>query len=220
MTTSAAVSTRNVNRLLAGFVLAVALGHHVGVLFEFLGEVGTTRWADWIDLGVPYAVVGLAGVLLATTNAARTPWVVLALGAIVYTQGHGIHLAANSIGNAAPGDPAHLWDEVVGHYVWYGGLAVVVGGLVLGVERRPAPTSLWWIPFAILFGFTILTNSIEGGTPVLGIGTALVFIAWGLRRRKRIAWLLVPSYGVALAGLIGWGVYWGGFPQFSELGWF
>ena len=220
MATSEAASARNVNRLLVGFVLAVVVGHHVGVLFEFLGEVGTTRWADWIDLAVPYAVVGFAGFAVAAAGASASAWIVLAAGAIAYTQGHGIHLAANSIGNVDPGDTVHLWDEVVGHYVWYGGQAVVVAGLALALGGRPAPASRWWIPLALAYGFTVFTNAVEGGTPVLGIATALVFIAWGLRRRRQLAWLLVPSYGVALAGLIGWGAYHGGFPQFSELGWF
>ena len=66
MSTTEPAVARRVNRLLAAFVLAVALGHHVGVLFEFLGEVGEarTRVADWIDLATPYAVVGLAGAVL------------------------------------------------------------------------------------------------------------------------------------------------------------
>jgi hypothetical protein len=29
----------------------------------------------------------------------------------------------------------------------------------------------------------------------------------------------VPAYTLAFVGLLGWGVYWRGFPQFSELGW-
>ena len=47
----------------------------------------------------------------------------------------------------------------------------------------------------------------------------MVFVAWGLRRRDGLAWLLVPAYAVAVVGLVGWGIYWLGWPQFSELGW-
>ena len=41
-------------------VLAVSYGvlHHAGTIFVGLGEVGETRWADWIDLLTPYAVTG------------------------------------------------------------------------------------------------------------------------------------------------------------------
>ena len=208
----------NVNRRLAAFAVAFGIGHHVGVLFDWLGSVGTTHWADWIDLAVPYAVVGLAVAVLAAANADRRAWVVLAIGGIAYTQGQGIHLAANSIARADPGDTAHLWDEVVGHHIWYGGLALVVAALTLALEDRPMPASPWAYPLAVAFGLTVFTNDVEGGTAVLGIVTAILFIAWGLRRR-RAGRLLVAAYGVALAGLVAWGLYWLGFPQFSELGW-
>ena len=219
MPTSPAARLPSVNRLLAGFAVAVVAGHHVGVVFEPLGEVGTTRWADWIDLATPYAVVALAAAALAASGAHRRAWIVFGLGAIVYTQGHGIHLAANSIGNVDPGDAAHLWDEVVGHYNWYGGLTLVVAALALALDAAPEPQSLWRFPLALAYGFTVFDNSIEGGTPVLGLAAGAVFVAWGLRRRARAPFLLVPSYGVAFAALAGWGIYWRGFPQFSELGW-
>ena len=74
-------------------------------------------------------------------------------------------------------------------------------------------------PLALLFGATVFTNAVEGGTPVLTLATALAFVAWGARRRGRLGWLLVPAYGVAAAGLLAWGAYWRGWPQFSELGW-
>ncbi len=207
------------NRWLAAFTLAVNVGHHIGAVSEPLGELGTTRVADWLDLAVPYAVVGLAVAFLASVQAPTRAWLVFCAGAIAYTQGHGIHLAANSIANVDPSSTSHLWDEVVGHYVWYGGLAVVVAALMLAAGDRAPARSRLGVAFAALFGFTVFTNSVEGGTPLLGLATGLVFVAWGLRRRDRLGWLLVPAYTVAVAALVGWGVYWRGWPQFSELGW-
>jgi hypothetical protein len=209
----------NVNRRLAAFAVAVVVGHHNGVLWDWLGRVGTTNWTDWIDLFLPYAVVGLCAAVLAAAGARRTAWILFALGALAYTQGHGIHLAANSIARVDPGDTAHLWDEVVGHYFWYGGLAVLVVALAVALGHRPLPRSRWPLVLAVLFGFTVFTNSVEGGTAVLGLATSVGFIAWGVRRRGRLGWLLVPAYGIAFAGIVGWGLYWRGFPQFSELGW-
>jgi hypothetical protein len=207
------------NRWLAAFALAVNIGHHVGVLTGPLGEIGTTRSADWIDLAVPYAVVGFAAAFLACVETSRRAWLVFAVGAIAYTQGHGIHLAANSIANVDSGDTIHLWDEVVGHWVWYAGLAVIVAALALAAGERPFAWHPLALGLAALFGFTVFTNSVEGGTPLLGIATGIAFVIWGWLRRGRLGSLLVPAYAVAVAALLAWGAYWLGWPQFSELGW-
>lgn len=211
-------------RWLFAFAVGVIVGHHTGFLLEPLGSVGgiadgETRWADWIDVVLPYVVIGCAGAALAAVGTARRVWLLFAFAAVLYTQGHGIHLAANSIANAASGEPAHLWDEVVGHYLWYGGLAGLVAALGLAVGNQPRPSWRVGLPLALLFGFTVFTNSIEGGTVPLGLVTSSVFVVWGIYRRERLLGLLVPTYGLALAALAGWGIYWLGFPQFSELGW-
>jgi hypothetical protein len=208
------------DRWLLAFAGVVIVGHHTGFLLEPLGEVGTTRWADWIDLALPYVVVGCAAGALVAGRADRRVWLLFGGAAILYTQGHGIHLAANSIANAAPGEPAHLWDEVVGHYLWYGGLAGIVAALVLALGELPRPALRVSVPLSLLFGFTVFTNSVEGGTALFGLVTSTAFVVWGLRRRERLAALLVPTYGIAAAALLVWGIYWLGFPQFSELGWF
>jgi hypothetical protein len=217
--TAPAESSRRVHSRLAAFAVAVVIGHHTGVMLEPLGEVGTTRWADWIDLAVPYAVIGAAAAILVAARAHGRTWVAFAAGAVAYTQGQGIHLAANSIANADPGDTAHLWDEVVGHYLWHGGLLVVVGAIALAADRYPLPSSALRHALALLFGATLFTNAVEGGTAILSLAAALAFVTWGMRRRGRLGWLLVPAYGLSLAALAAWGAYWQGWPQFSELGW-
>ena len=203
------------SRWLAWFALAVVVGHHVGTLVGPLGELGArTEWADWVDLLTPYAVVGTALAALLSAGASRRAWLVAAVGGVVYVQGHGVHLAANSIGNARGGaQPVHLWDEVVGHYLWYGGLYLLVAALVLAVPE-PGGRARW--PLAALFGLTTATNGIEGGTPWFTLGVAVLFCAWGARSGRRV---LLAAYLVAAVLLAGWGVYWQGFPQFSELGW-
>lgn len=212
-------------RWLGWFALAVIIGHHVGTIFGPLGEVGAhTEWADWVDLATPYAVVGTAlGVLLAA-RAERRAWLVAALGAVVYADGHGIHLAANSVGNArGPAQPVHLWDEVIGHYVWYAGLFLLVAALAVTLVDRPRPGPGAW-PLAALFGLTAATNGIEGGTPYFTLAVAVAFVGYGWRHRAGAGVLLLPAYGVTLVALVGWGAYWAiaegrAFPQFSELGW-
>ena len=203
-----------------GIVYAVL--HHAGTIFAGLGEVGSTRWADWIDLATPYAVTGAAGGALRAGAAGGRCWTGFWLAAVLYTQGHGIHLAANSVGNDLPGeDPGvvHLWDEILGHYLWHAGFALLVAVLAVALATRPPvggpPAHL----VAALVGLTHLTNSIEGRTPWLGIATATVFVVWGLRTRAGMGRYLVSSYALSLVLFAVFGVWQGGFPEFSELGW-
>ncbi len=216
MTSPAVPTTRRTGGWLAGFALAVIIGHHVGTLAKPLGTTGgQTEWADWIDLLTPYAVVGTALVVLLRAGTDRTTWLLAALGAVVYVQGHGIHLAANSVGNARGSDqPVHLWDEVIGHYVWYGGLYLLLWALARAVDR--VPRGGWGWPLAVLLGLTLTTNGIEGGTPYLTLAVVIAFAGWAVRRHDHV---MTTAFAVAAVLLIGWGAYWQGFPQFSELGW-
>jgi hypothetical protein len=112
----------------------------------------------------------------------------------------------------------HLWDEVMGHYLWYGGLYVVVAALALAVPE-PRGGARW--PLAALFGLTMATNGIEGGTALLTLAVAVAFVLWAVRRRSAV---LTAAWAVAALLLAGWGLYWGVadgrfFPQFSQLGW-
>jgi hypothetical protein len=213
------VTARGIERRLGLFAVAVIVGHHTGTLLGSLGGPGDTRWADWVDLALPYAVVGIAAAALAAARPGRRQWVLLAGAGLLYTQGHGIHLAANSIANVEPSDTVHLWDETVGHWLWYSGLALIVATLAWGLDAVPSPRNAWSAALTLAFGLTIFTNCVEGGTAALGLLSGAVFVVWGFRRRGRLPELLVPTYGVTLACLVGWGLYWGGFPQFSELGW-
>ena len=100
-------------------VLAIVVGMQIGPIAIPLGHtVDGTRWADWLDLTTPYFVLGLAAWALSGVAARRSSWVILAVGGVIFTQGHGLHLSANSVGNVVPGRTEHLWDEIVGHYIW------------------------------------------------------------------------------------------------------
>lgn len=108
---------------LCWFAIAVVVGMQAGTIFKPLGSVGDTRVADWIDLAVPFAILGCAVMMLSSAGAARSSWVVMFLGGVAFALGHGLHLAANSISNVADTTVAdasivHLWDEVASHYIW------------------------------------------------------------------------------------------------------
>ena len=85
-------------------------------------------------------MVGTALAALASARTDRRGRGLAALGAAAHARGHGIHLAANSSGNAR-GDaaPVHLCEEVVGHWPWYAGVASLPARYALyhrGCARR------------------------------------------------------------------------------------
>jgi len=195
--------------------------HHIGTLFAGLGDVGSTdtRWADWIDLITPYVVTGAAAGALRAARASRLTWMVFWFAAVLYTQGQGIHLAANSVGNAVPGQPAYLWDEHVRHYLWYIGFALIVATLAATVSERRYRGGVGAHLLALLVGFTNFTNCVEGQTPILGIATAVLFAGWGFVTRDGLGRVLLTGYGFSLLLFAGFGIWQGGFPEFSTLGW-
>lgn len=201
------------------FALSVGVFHHVGTIAKPLGSIGDADWADWIDLAVPFVVVGCAAMVLRRGRADPSSWALFAVGAVMYTQGHGIHLAANSIGNVAPSDRVHLWDEVVGHYIWYAGWVVVVIALGRALLTSESARGFAWYLVAALYGLTWMTNTVEGGTPILGLVVAIAFTGWGWVHRDRAGRQMFAAYGLALVLLAGFGSWQGGFPQFTELGW-
>jgi hypothetical protein len=206
------------------FALGYAICHHEGTILAGLGDVGDTgtRWADWIDLLTPYVVTGAAAGALRGAGATRGTWTAFWLAATTYTLGKGLHLAANSVGNALPGedpDVVYLWDEHVGHYIWFGGFALLVAVLAVALADRRPRGGLGGHLLALLVGFTQFTNSVEGQTAWFGIGTSVVFLVCGVFTRDGMGRYLMTAYGGALVLLAVFGVWQGGFPEFTELGW-
>ncbi len=203
--------------------LAVTAGsygvlHHVGSLGSRLGPVGPTRWADWLDLMTPYAVLLSAAATLLAAGAGSRPWALYLVGAVTYAEGHGIHLAANSIGRTDPGPAAHLWDEVVGHYVWYSGWTIVLAALTAVLAGRALPRGPLPYALALLVGTTAATNALEGGTVPLALATAAALVTVGWLTRHRLGRLLAVAYGPTLLIIAAYGLWHGGFPQPSQLG--
>lgn len=202
--------------------LAYGFFHHVGTLLAGAGEIGDTRWADWVDLLTPFAVcIAVAGALRGA-GASRGTWTAYLLFVILYAEGKGLHVSANSISNDL-GSPhpavVELWDEKVGHYLWYAGFAGLVAVLASALaDRRPRGGALAYLCAAVV-GFTHFTNSVEGQTAWFGIAVAVVFTGWGLFTRDGMGRYLLAAYALALTLFAVFGIWQGGFPEFSELGW-
>lgn len=198
---------------MALWAVAYNLLHHLGVLPGGLGDAGGgTRRVDWLDLLTPYVVVGAALAALAAAGTDRRGWRLALLGAGSYVSGHAVHLAANSIGNVR-GDvaPVHLWDEVVGHWLWYAGVALLVVALARAV-RLPATPSAYAL--ALLTGLTWTTNALAGTTGPGSLGVAAGLAVWGWRRRSEgTGRLLLVAFGTSAGLLAAYGLVHLGFPE-------
>jgi hypothetical protein len=153
------------SRSLVAAALAYALLHHIGLLPDGLGAgPDGTRLLDWLDLAVPWAVLGTAA--------------------------------------------AVLWDEPVGHHIWFAGVALVLAALALTMIGKPRPPVLGYV-LALTVGLTWASNAVGGGTEIFSLLVALAATAFGWRHRHDLAGVLVVGFGpaavvvgVALSGVI------------------
>jgi hypothetical protein len=162
--------------------------------------------------------------------------------AALWVLGHGMHLSANSIDNLIEGlagrqvvdirstdiyQLAYWFDEHLSHYLWHLGVLGLAALLIYREARSPAGVStVWWatIVAGILYGVLWFCIFLEGQTVVLGLPGALAVVVFGLISGRR-TWAQRPvlaffsvSCLLALILFTGWGVYWHGFPQFSDVG--
>ena len=156
--------------------------------------------------------------------------------AVLWVEGHGMHLAANAISLALKaanisGKPyavTYLFDEVISHYLWHLGMVglsalVVVREWLKPVLGQSAPWILI-LPAGLVYGGIFFGAVTEGGTWPLGLTFAVVFCVGGLvlgRARLRTQPLLAffsTGYLVAAVCFVAWAVIWGGMPQFTEVG--
>jgi hypothetical protein len=200
-------------RALIAFAAAVFVFHHLPTA---VGEAG-----DWVDLATPVMVVGAAAALLASLRAPPAALAVAFISAILYVDGHGIHLAANSIARESPtGDAertAHFWDESFSHVEWHLGWIGLVGAFCLAERAAARPLSGFiQVATAVLLGATFFTSTVEGGTWWLALAAGSVFVAWALRDRRPILVASAAAFAVAAVLMAVWAVWQGGVPQFSE----
>jgi hypothetical protein len=191
---------RLVRRWLVGFAVAYVVLHHNGTFLSPLGGPGATRWIDWFDLVTPLIVLLPSAGLLRCVGGSVRQWVLWLVGAVVYTEGHGLHLAANSIDHVAPNDTAKLWDEVVGHLVWYSGFWLIIAVLAVALTNSRLALSAFGLLLAALVGVTHATNGLGGDTPVPLVAAmiAIALTALGLRLRSEAGRYLAVSYAVAI----------------------
>lgn len=202
-------------------------------------------YQDALDLLTPLVLIPLYWVLFraASQQPATLSEEVVFMGlAAIWMLGHGLHLAANSINNLAESAAfrqtlditrsdlytlIYFYDEHLSHYLWHAGLVGLAALLIYREWRAPAGSPVvWWATglAAVLYGFTYFCVFLEGQTVLLGLPFAVGAAAVALiGHRRQLAQRPVTAF-LALACLLaallflGWGLYWGGFPEFSDVG--
>jgi hypothetical protein len=127
----------------------------------------------------------------------RGRWLLaLLILSVLWVDAHGVHLAANAIGDALssgterdafyatpPGDLDHFLDEGLGHWEWHLAWAGLTALVVLAALRSSARAAAagWTLPSlgGAIHGATFMLVTTEGGTATL-LGIPLSIIVLGV----------------------------------------
>jgi hypothetical protein len=202
-------------------------------------------WQDVLDLLTPLVLIPLYWLLFRRGSGGRsslTADIAFLVFASVWVLGHGLHLSANSIDNLAEGlarrrelnitgNSLHrliyFFDERLSHPVWHLGMLGLAGLLIRSEAGNDSEaTTVWWSAAVagVVYGFTYFCIFLEGQTVFLGLPFAAIVSPLTLIRGRRALGQrpLAAFFGiaclVALLLFIGWGLYWRGFPQFTDVG--
>jgi hypothetical protein len=196
------------------------------------------KWGDALDLLTPLALLPLYWLILASQQGRelrRPITLAFLLLAGLWVEGQGMHLAGNSIGHlledqkgTAVFQLTYFYDEVLSHYLWHAGVLGMAALWVAGHwDNRMSMSGGDWAGVtvaSVIHGFLLFTILIEGQTWPMMLPSAVVLSAillvWGRQGRLRqpvLAFVLI-SCVVALLFTLGWGLYWGELPEFSQVG--
>jgi hypothetical protein len=196
------------------------------------------REGDILDLFTPIVLIPLYWLLfhLGRERPPRRRETLLFLVlAGLWVEGQALHLAGNAIGHLTgevTGTRAaalvRFIDEGLSHYLWHAGL-VGLSALLFHCQWKspfpdPRPGLEYEIAAGSIYGATYFIAIVEAATAPLGVPFALLIVLLTstggmhkLRQRPLAAFFFV-GHAVALLCFIGWGVYWGGLPEFSAVG--
>lgn len=200
---------------------------------------------DAFDLLTPLVLIPLYWLMFregGSERSSKTGEVIFMILAGLWVLGHGMHLAANSINNLAEGlarkqvvditattiyELTYFLDEYLSHYIWHFSIWGFAALLVNREWKHPAGAiTNWWlaIPAGMIYGFTKFCVFLEGNTVMMSLPFAVIFtlgtLIWG--RKKLVSQPILAFFFIAFLVttlfFIGWGLYFGGFPPFSEVG--
>jgi hypothetical protein len=197
------------------------------------GPYPLMKLGEILDLLTPLILIPIYWLLMELrpeTPPSRGENILFLLLAVLWVDGHGMHLAANSIGHLlkdlAGSDVYTLtdfYDEVLSHYLWH--LSVVALAVLLLYRQWRHPFSeenkglALGIIAGIIYGFVYFTIIVEAQTAPLGVPFALLVpvfaLVWGRKEFKRQPLLVFFTIAclVALGFFVGWAIYWRDLPE-------
>jgi hypothetical protein len=193
--------------------------------------------ADVLDLFTPLVLLPLYWLLFrldgkpATISENLLFMIFIAFWAL----GQGMHLSANSIGNIMEGMESadvfkltHFYDETLSHYLWHFGVISLSGLVIYRQWRNPIttekPAKVFLVLAGIFYGFTFFAMVIEGATVPMSqpLGILLLVVTFILGRKRfneePIIFMFFIAYLIATILFAVWGIWQGGFPEFTEVG--
>jgi hypothetical protein len=202
-------------------------------------------WQDSLDLLTPLVLIPIYWLMFSSVRHEKsglTDQIIFMVMSALWVAGQGMHLSANSINNlidALASDQVmdlkgtdifrltYFYDEYLSHYLWHVGILGLMALLLHGAWRKSSEEGTDWrlvAPAGVLYGFTYFCVFLEGQTLPIGLPyvavVTLLILGWGrgkLARQPILAFTFVACL-VALLLMVGWGFYWGGFPEFSDVG--
>ena len=206
-------------------------------LKQSFGPYPLIRIADVFDLLTPIILIPLYWLLFrldGKTVPSLTENLLFLIFAACWVLGQEMHLSANSIGHIVEGmegtdvyKVTGFYDETLSHYFWHFGVISLSGLLTYRQWKNPvSKMSIHWalILAVIFYGFTFFAMVIEGGTVPMGLSLAIIIVLLGwLLARKRLTeqpvlFFFLVAYSLAIILFAIWGIWQGGFPEFSEVG--
>ena len=202
-------------------------------------------YQDVFDLLTPLVLIPTYWLLFKSTAREGSKFIeeiAFMILAAIWVLGQGMHLSANAINNLTETlakksviditgtsiyQLTYFFDEHLSHYLWHIGILGLAGLILYREWRRPAAIATsWWaaILAGFFYGFTYFCIFLEGQTVVLGLPFAMIIVLWTLiggRQQLPKKQVLAFFFIACLAAFVlfaGWGLYWGGFPQFSDVG--
>jgi hypothetical protein len=228
------------------FAVLFAIFFLLLILFRIpFGLYPLMSYQDAIDILTPLVLIPIYWLLFrnsAIGGTRRLDEIAFMILAALWVLGHGMHLAANSIDNLVENlaknqqlditatdiyTLIYFFDEKLSHYLWYSGILGLAALLSYREWKHPVniPT-IWWVVIlaGLIHGFTIFSVFLEGQAVLLGLPFTTIFtlivLFWGrnkLSNRPLLTFFFITCL-LAVGLFAGWGLYWGGFPEFSEVG--